>query len=247
MKREFLIEEQKDLYIYLQTKSLASKLYKYENRDSYVYEFEKYTYVLERYEEFNKLVLIGKKNMVLNDIIGNLKEITNDIRYTKEYLALFGNPKNYEFDEKEIFKKCDNDELEELNLFLKNGMNSAKVFRVILYKLNKNFTLKYEQYTKLEIKYIVLEKIHKKIMEVLKYSKNIFDQQIIDKITEDFENLHLLLDNREIFEKYTLNFQIFIHEESFYNKDDANKPIYFFKNRANLFRLAEDKNEKFNK
>ncbi len=47
----------------------------------------------------------------------------------------------------------------------------------------------------------------------------------------------MLLNHQDTFEKYVLNFQMFIHEKSFYNSDEANKPIYFLKKQKQLFEL----------
>ncbi len=61
MKREFLVENYKKLSKYLQKNSLTCKLYKYKDKNSYMYEFNNYSYVLEEYKSFKKLILISKK------------------------------------------------------------------------------------------------------------------------------------------------------------------------------------------
>lgn len=239
MKREFLVENYKKTNKYLQKNSLSCKLYRYKDKNSYMYEFTDFTYVLEEYKKFKKLVLISKEDIVLDEVIASLEEITDDKRYSKKYLKLFGNPKNYEFDEKKIFEKCDSAGLTRLDLHFKDGMSSAKVFRVVLYRLNQIFILEYEQYLKKEIEYEVLEESHKSLVKALKYSKKIFDQQIIKQIKKDFEDLYMLLNHQDTFERYVLNFQMFIYEDSFYSIKESDKPIYFFKKQKQLLGLIK--------
>lgn len=237
MKREFLVENHKDLNKYLQKNSLTCKLYRYKNKNSYMYEFKDYTYVLEKYKKFKKLVLIIEEEVLLDETILRLEEITDDKRYSKEYLTLFGNPKSYEFDEKQVFEKCDGAGLSRLDLHFKMGMNSSSVFRVILYRLNQIFTLEYAKYLKKTTEYENLENCHIKLLKALKLSKNFFDNEIIKRIKNDFEDLYMLLNHQDTFERYVLNFQMFIHEKSFYNSDNADKPIYFFDKKEKLFKL----------
>ena len=239
MKREFLVKDKK-VQDYLQKNSLTCKLYRYKDKNSYMYEFNDFSYVLEEYKSFKKLVLISENEVILDEEILSLEELTNDKRYSKEYLELFGNPKNYEFDEKKIFEKCDYSGLTRLDLHFKDGMSSSTVFKVVLYRLNQIFTLEYAQYLKKEIEYEVLEKTHNKLTKALKYSKKIFDKQIIKQIKTDFEDLYMLLNHQDTFERYVLNFQMFIHEKSFYNADEANKPIYFFSKKEKLFKLIKE-------
>ena len=237
MKREFLVENQKDLNRYLQKNSLTCKLYRYKDKNSYMYEFSDRSYVLEEYKSFQKLVLISKKDIVLDTTIKQLQEITDDERYSKEYLELFGNPKSNEFDEKNVFEKCDSAGLSRLDLHFKMGMSSAKVFRVVLYRLNQIFTLEYAQYLKKEIEYEVLQISHKKLLKALKLSKKVFAPEIIKQIKGDFEDLYMLLNHQDTFERYVLNFQMFIYERSFYNSKQADKPIHFFSKKEKLLEL----------
>jgi len=234
MKREFLVENQ-NIQDYLQKNSLTCKLYRYKDKNSYMYEFSNFSYVLEEYKDFKKLVLVSKEDIPLDEEIKNLREITEDKRYSKEYLELFGNPKNYDFDEKKIFEKCDSAGLSRLDLHFKDAMSNAKVFRVVLYRLNQIFTLQYAM--KKEIEYEKLEQSHKKLLKALKLSKKVFDEEIISKIIADFEDLYMLLNHQETFEKYVLNFQMFIHEKSFYNTKEAYNPIGFFEKKEKLMKL----------
>jgi len=236
MKREFLVENQ-DVQDYLQKNSLTCKLYKYKDKNSYMYEFSNCSYVLEEYKNFKKLVLVSKDDVSLDEVIKNLHEITEDKRYSKEYLKRFGNPKSYDFDEKRVFQKCDDAGLSRLDLHFKDGMSSAKVFRVILYRLNQVFTLEYAM--KKEIEYEKLEKTHKKLLKALKLSKSIFEKEIVEKIIDDFEDLYMLLNHQETFERYVINFQMFIHEKSFYNTKEADNPIGFFEKKDKIFKLGK--------
>ena len=236
MKREFLVVDNK-VQDYLQKNSLTCKLYKYKDKNSYMYEFKDFSYVLEEYKGFKKLVLVSENDVVLDEVIENLEELTDDERYSKEYLDLFGNPKNYEFDENKIFEKCDNAGLTRLDLHFKDGMSSAKVFRVVLYRLNQIFTLEYEKYMKKEIEYDVLEMTHKRVLKALKLSKKVFLKEITEQIKADFEDLYMLLNHQDTFERYVLNFQMFIYEKSFYNTEESDKPIGFFDKKEKLLKL----------
>jgi hypothetical protein len=236
MKREFLVENQSDLKIYLQKNSLSCKLYRYKDKNSYVYKFEDYVFVLEEYKDFNKLVLISEEDIGLESPIKTLEEITNDKRYSKEYIEIFGSPKSYEFDEKKVFEKCDDAGLSKLALHFKMGMSSDKVFRVILYRLNQVFTLQYAR--KKDLEYAKLENTHKRLLKVLKLSKDVFDKEIISRIIDDFEDLYMLLNHQNTYERFVLNFQMFIYEKSFYNLADGDSPIGFYKKKDKLFKLG---------
>jgi len=236
MKREFLVEDKK-VEAYLQKNSITCKLYRYKDKNSYVYDFKDYSYVLEEYKDFKKLVLIYRDEIELDEAIAKLNEITNDKRYSKEYLELFGNPKSYEFDEKKVFKKCDSVGINRLDLHFKDGMSSAKVFRVIMYRLNQIFTLEYAMYIKKEIEYEKLEKSHKKLKKALKLAEKVFDEEIIKRIKYDFEDLYMLLNDQETFDRFVLNFQMFIYEESFYKSANSDEPIGFFTKKENLLGL----------
>jgi len=236
MKREFLVIDN-NVQNYLQKNSLTCKLYKYKDKNSYKYEFKDFSYVLEEYKSFKKLVLVSENEVILDEVIANLEEITDNKRYSKEYLDLFGNPKNYEFDENKIFEKCDSAGLARLDLHFKDGMSSAKVFRVVLYRLNQIFTLEYEKYMKKEIEYDVLEMTHKRVLKALKLSKKVFVQEITEQIKADFEDLYMLLNHQDTFERYVLNFQMFIYEKSFYNIEESDRPIGFFEKKEKLLKL----------
>jgi len=237
MKREFLVKDKK-IQNYLQENSLTCKLYRYKNKNSYMYEFSNHSFVLEEYEEYKKLILISKEDIVLDSAIQKLEEITDNIRYSKEYLELFGNPKKYEFDEKRVFEKCDSLGLSRLDLHFKDGMSSAKVFKVVLYRLNQIFTLKYEMYIKKEIEHAELKKSYKKLQKTLKLSKKVFDKKIVKHIKNDLENLYMLLSHQSTFERYVLNFQMFINENDFYKIKDSDKPIHFFSKKNELTKLG---------
>ncbi len=240
MKREFLVDDIKAINSYLRENSLASKLYRYRDKNSYMYEFDGYCYVLEVYDGFEKLILVSERDTALARCVEQLEEITDDQRYTKEYLELFGNPKKYEFDENKLFKKCDSSAVSGLDLRFKDGMSSAKVFRVILYRLNQIFTLKYGGYIKKEIEYEELEQSYKRFLKALKYSKEFFNHKIIKQIKNDFEELDVLLSDKESFERFELDFQMFAHEESFYNTQNSNKAIGFFRSKKKLFGLLKE-------
>ena len=238
IKKEFLLTG-KEAHVYLQNKSLSCTLYKYQDKNSYMYKFENFSYILEEYKSFKKLVFLSSKEVSLNPAISKLREITDDKKYSKNFLKLFGEPKSYEFDEKDIFDRCDTIGLSRLDLHFKDGMSSAQVFRVILYRLNQVFILEYDRYMKKEIEYKLLERVHMKLLKALKYSKIFFDRKIRKQIKDDIDDLYMLLNHKKTFQRYVLNFQVFIYEKSFYNSLKANKPIYFFEKKEKLFELLK--------
>lgn len=159
----------------------------------------------------------------------------------REYLELFGDPKSYEFDEKKIFDKCDKAGVSRVDLHFKMGMSSSKVFRVILYRLSQLFTLNYALYLKKEIEYEALEKSHKKLHEALNLSKKVFNKKTLKRIIDDFENLYILLNHQDAFDKSILNLQVFLYEESFYNSSKGDEPIHFFDKKKRLFKLTRER------
>lgn len=214
MKREFLVENYKDISKYLQKNSLTCKLYKYADKNSYMYEFENCTYVLEDYKKFKKLVLICEKEITLDKTIISLQEITNDERYSKEYLKLFGNPKKYEFDLEKVLKKCDSVGTNKMSLTFPLGVSTTKVFKVVLYRLNQLYN---NDKTKI-----------KKLKKAYKLAKKVFDEEVVNKLLNNIENQ----------EVYDLNFKAFINEESFFDTEVSQKPIYFYEKKEKLFDLV---------
>jgi hypothetical protein len=154
---------------------------------------------------------------------------------------MFGNPKKYEFDEEKIFKKCDEAGTSRVDLHFKMGMSSAKVFRVVLYRLNQIFTINYDLYLKSEIDYDILEESHKKLFEALGLSRKIYDKKVVKHLKEDLEDLYMLLNHQDTFDRFVLNFQVFIYEKSFYNSHKVDEPIHFFDKKEKLFKLIKEK------
>ena len=218
MKRIFLVNNTKDIQQYLTKNSLTCKLYKYADKNSYAYECKNFNCVLEEYkkplEGLVFLVVIANNELVLDEQINNLQEITDDIQYSKEYLKLFGNPKNYEFDIQKVFDKCKSVGLNKMNLHFEMGMSTSKVFRVVLYRLSQFY---FKDTTKV-----------KKLEKAYKLAKEIFDKSTIDN----------LLDSLTEPEIYALNFKAFIKEDIFFETDLSKKPIYFFDKKEKLFELV---------
>jgi hypothetical protein len=90
---------------------------------------------------------------------------------------------------------------------------------------------------KKEIEYDVLEMTHKRVLKALKLSKKVFLKEITEQIKADFEDLYMLLNHQDTFERYVLNFQMFIYEKSFYNTEESDKPIGFFDKKEKLLKL----------
>jgi len=216
MKRIFLVTN--DIHQYLTKNSLTCKLYKYADKNSYMYEFEKFSCVLEEYkkplEGLVLLVVIGPQE--LDEPIKSLQEVSDDKRYSKEYLTLFGTPESYEFDEKKVFVKCDSVGLNKMNLHFMQGMTMSKVFRVILYRLSQFY---FEDSSKT-----------KKLKKAYKLANKVFENRIIDNLIENLDDPQL----------YALNFKAFIQEANFFETDFSKKPIYFFDKKEKLFDLVKD-------
>jgi len=224
MKRTFLVNKRKDIEKYLRKNSLTCKLYKYKDKNSNMYEFPDFSCVLEEYKKpyggFIFLVVISNKDVLLDKKIRNLKEITDDERYSREYLRLFGNPRNYEFDIKKVFTKCDSIGLNKIDLNFEMGMSISKVFRVILYRLSQFY---FEDTTETE-----------KLKKAYKLAKKVFDKSIIENLLESIEKP----------EVYALNFKAFIEEDSFFETELSKKPVYFFEKKEKIFELVRESNEK---
>jgi len=219
MKRVFLVDKTQDINTYLTKNSLTCKLYKYSEKNSYMYEFSDFTCVYEEYKKPNQglhiLVVIFEKEIALDEKIKNLQDITADERYSKESLKLFGNPKNYEFDVKKVFAKCDSIGLEKMDLHFEMGMSVSKVFKVILYRLSQFY---FADTTKT-----------KKLKKAYKLAKKVFDASVIENLVDS-------LSEPEI---YTLNFKAFIEEEVFFETDLSKQAVYFFEKKQKLFDLVK--------
>lgn len=236
IKREFLADKQ--IKEYLQKNSLYSKLYKYKEKNSYMYKFGNFDVIVEEYKKpldwFKKVVVLSKKEIDDEKILA-LEEVTDDKRYKKEFLNLFGNPKKYEFDVEKVFTRLDSIKSEKISLNLSEAMWSDVVFRVVLYRLNQLFLLSYKKYLTGDIKYKKLQKLHKKLLKYLKLSKKIFEKDIVEKLIKDCEDFSKLLDCKESFDKFELNFQTFIHEDEFFVAKKI--PLYYFSKKDKLLKL----------
>jgi hypothetical protein len=220
MKRVFLVDKTEEINTYLTKNSLTCKLYKYTEKNSYMYEFSDFTCVYEEYKKPNKglyiLVVIFEKEIDLDEKIASLQEITDDESYSKESIKLFGNPKNYEFDVKKVFAKCDSVGLEKMDLHFEMGMSVSKVFKVVLYRLSQFY---FADTTKT-----------KKLKKAYKLAKKVFDVSVIENLVDS-------LDEPEI---YALNFKAFIEEESFFETDVSKQAVYFFEKKEKLFKLVRN-------
>jgi len=217
MKRIFLVTN--DIHQYLTKNSLTCKLYKYADKNSYMYEYKEFTCVLEEYknplEGLVLIVVIVPQELELDEPIKSLQEVSDDKRYSKEYLTLFGTPESYEFDEKKVFVKCDSVGLNKMNLHFMQGMTMSKVFRVILYRLSQFY---FEDFSKT-----------KKLKKAYKLANEVFEHKIIDTLRENLEDSEI----------YALNFKAFIQETDFFETDFSKKPIYFFDKKEKLFDLVK--------
>lgn len=214
MKRKFLTTL--DFHKYLSENSSTCKRYKYKDKNSYMYEFDGYSCVLEEYKEklagLVLLVVLSENDIVLDDFLSELVEITDDVKYTKKYLNLFGNPQSYEFDIQKVLDKFDRIGLVKMDLNFPMGVSTSKVFKIILYRLNQFY--KSDQQVK-------------KLKKAYKLAKKVFDKEIIENLLKTIDDV----------DTYDLNFKAFIQETSFYETKLSQQAIYFFDKKKKLFDL----------
>jgi hypothetical protein len=246
--RKFLVGLCEPIKEYLQSGSQAVKVFEYAAKTSFFYDFQDRIYVLEEYKKpllgLNILVLISQKDAQLDEKIQNLHDITADVRYTKEYLKFFGNPSNYDFEVNEVFKKCDNAGLSRLDLHFLAGMDQFNVFRVLLYRLNQIFTLRYSECEKDNSTFDLLQDSHKRLKNILKLSKGIFDKKIVNLLTKDMSDLYLLLNHHDKMERYLLNFMLFIKEDSSFFESKKDKTVLYFFIKKSFKKMITEANQK---
>jgi hypothetical protein len=238
IKREFLAND--EIIKYLNKNSLYKKLYKYKNKNSYMYKFDNFEAILEEYKppfEWLKKVVVVSGDEIKDKNILALEEISKDKRYKKEFLKAFGNPKHYEFDIKKVFKRLDKVGLDKITLNLHEAMMTHMAFKIALYRYHQIFLLSYHKYLIQKIKYNKLQKSHKKFLKILKLSKKVFDKQIIKTLVNDFKDFSFLLDDKKVFDRFELNFQTFIDEDSFYVKSEI--PLYYFKKKEKFLKFIQ--------
>jgi hypothetical protein len=236
IKREFLANNK--IKNYLQKNSLYSKLYKYKDKNSYMYKLDNFDVILEEYKKpldwLKKVIVLSKEEITDKNLL-LLKEITKDKRYKKEFLNLFGNPKNYEFDIKLVFERLHSIGGNKISLNLNEAMWSDLVFRVVLYRLYQLFLLSYKNYFIQKIKYKKIQKHHKTLLKCLKLSKKIFEKNIVEKLIKDGEDFSKLLDDKNAFERFTINLQTFIYEGDFFVAKKI--PLYYLPQKKKLLKL----------
>lgn len=213
-------------------------------KDASVYSFAKEVYVLEEYKKNLRglailVFLSANENPKLLQAFEHLVDITEDKRYDKEYLKLFGNPKKYDFDLQEVYKKCDDIGLERLDLHFKQGMSSGKVFKVLLYRLSQSFHLEVQAYFKDDTRYERVREALAKLVFAFEISQELFHKKSIKRFLKNLQSLYLLLNHKDKMDRYLFDFEAFIHDSSgFYESKKANEPIFFY------LQTREDEREK---
>lgn len=246
--RKFLVGVCEPVKTHLQSGSKAVKVFEYVAKTSFFYDFQDRIYVLEEYKKpllgLNILVLISQKDAQLDEKLEKLQDITADVRYTKEYLKFFGNPLNYDFEVNEVFQKCDNAGLSRLDLHFLAGMNKFNVFRVLLYRLNQIFTLRYAECEKDNSTFDLLQDSHQRLKNILKLSKGVFDKKIVNVLTKDMSDLYLLLNHHDKMERYLLNFMLFIKEDSSFFELKKDETILYFFIKKSFKKMLAGANQK---
>ncbi len=236
-KREFLADE--EIKRYLEENSTTKQVFNYSAKNSIVYDLKNHEAILEEYKKplkwFKKLVVVSATKIEDKNIL-SLEEITDDVRYKEKFLKLFGDPKKYEFDPKEVFKRLKSIKDGKVSLNLSEAMWTDLVFRVLLFRLKQIFMMEIEEYLNFHIKYKRLEKHHKKLLKCIKLSKSVFDDEIVEKIIKSAEDFSNLLDSDEDLERFFMDLDQLIFEDNFYLKKRI--PLYYFKKKDKLLKLS---------
>ncbi len=234
LKNKLLVTDIDSIKTLLEKESVSSELYHHSMKDSTVYNFEHDAYVLEEYKKnlagLNILVFLStQESAKLKEEFSSFVDVKEELSYSKEYLKLFGNPKRYEFELNDVFKKCDSVGLTRMDLHFQGGMSSEKVFRVLLYRLNQIFSIYFQEYLEYQKDYELLLNSLKKLQMALHIAKALFSKRVIKTLLKDLQDMYMLINHFDKFEMYLFNFEAFIQDtENFYTHKKSHKPIYFF-------------------
>lgn len=230
MKKKFLVEDLETVEKFLNSRFEKYDFYPAKKKDSYVYTLDNETsYVLEIYNKnlkgLNLLFLLSKEEIDIFDEFRNLIDISEDKRYSKKYLKEFGNPKEFDFSLQEVFSKCDSIGIARMELNFKKAMNDVKVLKVLLYRLNQLLKLHLEQTKDKSI----LEELLGDIIAIFTLAKGVFEKRLLKKMLNSLINKEYFLQEKEVQDRYFLNFDAFIYDENgFYEEKKSQEVIYYF-------------------
>jgi hypothetical protein len=170
-----------------------------------------------------------------------LSDVSHDKRYKKRYLALFGFPRQYDFDLSTVFERLDTLKRHGgvLSLSFHGGMSTQKVLKALLYQAL--IALQYattDVLAKKESSLKEMQKSFEKITELLALWMYVFDKEAIERTRERLKIL-LSIVREEACETIielvgTQNYRwvlldlsyILFEESTFYGTHDM--PILFF-------------------
>jgi hypothetical protein len=232
--RKLLVEEVESLKQFLLSEALSSEKYPSKLKDSTAFQFDEEVYVLEEYKKelkgLNILVFLSSKDEPkVFESLEKFCDITKEVRYTKEYLKLFGNPSKYDFELEDVYKRCDSVGSSRMDLHFQGGMQSAKVLKVLLYRLNQLFKLSFEEYTQTQHEYEELMKTLENLKYAFHLAKGLFNKKILKAFLQELEDIYKLINHTDKIQRYFINFEAFIKENTgFYETKKADEAIYFF-------------------
>ena len=166
-------------------------------------------------------------------------DVSDDKRYKRRYLELFGLPQSYDFDMDEVFNRLDKLEGHSFELSFHGGMSTQKVLKVLLY----DASIALEHATKKLItdtpnaRELLLQSVQA-LREVLHVAHNVFDPITLKGLWERFEVLEMIIKEEELetikaliatkpYRLLLLDVSYVLFEESgFYATKDM--PILFF-------------------
>lgn len=127
-----------------------------------------------------------------------LLDVSDDKRYKRRYLELFGLPQRYDFDIDEVFNRLDKLGGHTFELSFHGGMSTQKVLKVLLY----DASIALEHSTKkllsdaLNAREHLLQSVQA-LSEVLHVAHNVFDPITLKGLRERFEVLEIIVREEE--------------------------------------------------
>lgn len=165
-----------------------------------------------------------------------VKEVSEDKRYKKRFLLLFGIPERYDFSIEEVFKRCDALKMPPFEFALLGGMSSQKVLRVLLYQqmryLEEAVALLLEDDAKAPKR---LSLYARECIALLELGRSLFDASLCEGFMEKLslftckEWIVLLrFVQTKAYETFKMDMDFFLREQSgFYLLEKSEMPLFF--------------------
>ena len=126
-------------------------------------------------------------------------DVSDDKRYKRRYLELFGLPQSYDFDMDEVFNRLDKLEGHNFELSFHGGMSSQKVLKVLLY--DASIGLEHASQNLLKDTPNAREEMVCRVQalrEILHVASHVFDTLILVGLKERFEVLEMIIKEEEL-------------------------------------------------